>query len=87
MLALVKEGSGASTVAERVRSKSMGVLEQESPAPGQKDEPTLKGGCSQLASWLSYRQTRIPISRAILSSLMYQHRSIAKYGYEGRTYL
>ena len=38
-------------------------------APGQKDEPTSKGGCSQPASWLSYQRTRISISQAILSSL------------------
>ena len=60
---------------------------KKSPTPGQKDEPTSKGGCSQLASWLSHQRMRISIPPAILSSLMSKRRSIAKYDVEGGTYL
>ena len=52
--------------------------QQKSPTPGQKDEPTSKGGCSQLASRLSHQRMRISVSLAILSSLCIIRRSIAK---------
>ena len=52
--------------------------QKKSPTPGQKDEPTSEGGCSQLASRLSHQRMRISVSLAILSSLSVIRRSIAK---------
>ena len=55
-----------------------GKRNKKSPTPGQKDEPTSEGGCSQLASRLSHQRMRISVSLAILSSLGIIRRSIAK---------